>query len=115
MYTCLFCSFNPDAFLEISPRIMDLAANKGLCKVNIILNSRINPIHMEKAHLFRHSPWSVLEFRFVNDKFQQADAKVSSVTRKENNNHLNYCLKEILGPRVSILEVKELLQRSTRK
>ena len=78
------CSFNPDAFLEISSRIMDLDANKELCKVNIILNSTINPIHMEKAHLFgRHSPWSVLEFRFVNSKVQQADAKVSSVTRKQ--------------------------------
>ena len=68
---------------------------------------------MKKAHLFWHSPWSVLEFRFVNNKVQQADANVSSVTRKENNNHLNYCLKGILGPRVSILTVKELLQRST--
>ena len=74
------CSFNPDAFLEISSRIMDLYANKELCKVNIILNSGINPIHMEKAHLSGHSPWSVLEFRFVNSKVQQADAKVSSVT-----------------------------------
>ena len=83
MHTSPFCSFNPDAFLEISSRIMDLDANKELCKVNIILNSRINPIHMEKAHLFRHSPWSVLEFRFVNNKAQQADAKVSSMTRKE--------------------------------
>ena len=63
---------------------MDLAAKKGLCKVNIILNSRISEkIHMEKAHPFRLSPWSVLEFRFVNNKVQQADAKVSSVTRKE--------------------------------
>ena len=77
------CSFNPDAFLEISSRMMDLDANKELCKVNIILNIRINPIHIEKAHLFGHSPWSVLEFRFVNNKVQQADAKVSSVTRKE--------------------------------
>ena len=42
---------------------------------------------MEKAHLFGHSPWSVLEFRFLNNKVQQADAKVSSVTRKENNDH----------------------------
>ena len=75
------CSFNPDAFLEISSRIMD--ANKELCEVNIILNSRINPIHMEKAHFFGHSPLSVLGFRFVNNKVQQADAKVSSLTRKE--------------------------------
>ena len=29
------CLFNPDAFLEISSRIMDLDANKEeLCKVN---------------------------------------------------------------------------------
>ena len=28
------CSFNPDAFLEISSRITDLDANKELCKVN---------------------------------------------------------------------------------
>ena len=28
------CSFNPNAFLEISSRIMDLDANKELCKVN---------------------------------------------------------------------------------
>ena len=80
------CSFNPDALLEISSRIMDLDANKKLCKVNIIPYSRINPIYMEKAHLFKHSPWSVLEFRFANNKvrtIQQADAKVSSVTRKE--------------------------------
>ena len=77
------CSFNPDAFLEISSRIMDLDANKELCEVNIILNSRINPIHMEKVYLFGHSPWSVLKFRFVNNEVQQADAKVSSVTRKE--------------------------------
>ena len=83
MYSCPFCSFNPDAFLEISSRILDLDANKELCKVNIILNSRINPIHIEKANLFRHSAWSVLEFRFVNNKVQQADAKVNSVTRKE--------------------------------
>ena len=83
MYTCPFCSFNPDAILEISSRTMELDANKELRKVNIILNSRINSAHMEKAHLFGHSPWSVLEFRFVNNKVQQADAKVSSVTRKE--------------------------------
>ena len=51
--------------------------------VKLILNSRINPMHMEKAHLFGHFPSSVLEFRFVNNKFQRADAKVSSVTRKE--------------------------------
>ena len=53
--------------------------------VKLTLNSRINPIHvhMEKAHLFGHFPWSVLKFRFVNNKFQRADAKVSSVTRKE--------------------------------
>ena len=38
---------------------------------------------MEKAHLFGHFPWSVLEFRFVNNRFQLADANVSSVTRKE--------------------------------
>ena len=50
--------------------------------VKLILNSRINPMHMEKAHLFGHFSWSVLEFRFVNNKFQQADVKVSSVTRK---------------------------------
>ena len=37
---------------------------------------------MEKARLFRHSPWSVLEFRFVNNKVQQADAKLSSATGK---------------------------------
>ena len=60
------CSFNSDAFLEISSRIMDLDANKELCKVNT--NSR---------------PGSFLEFRFVNNKFQRADANVSSVTRKE--------------------------------
>ena len=42
---------------------------------------------MEKAYIFGHFPWSVLEFRFVNSKFQQAHAKVNSVTRKENNNH----------------------------
>ena len=62
---------------------MDLDPNKELCKVNIIMNSRINPTHMEKAHVFGHSPCSVLEFRFVNDKVQQADAKFSSVTRKK--------------------------------
>ena len=28
------CSFNPDAFLEISSIIIDLDANKELCKVN---------------------------------------------------------------------------------
>ena len=77
------CSFNPDAFLEISSRIMDLDTNRELCKINIILNSRINPIYMEKAHFFGHSPWLVLEFRFVNNKVQQADAEVSSVTLKE--------------------------------
>ena len=82
MYTCPFCSFNPDAFLEISSMIMDLDANMKLCKVNIILNSRINPIHMEKAHLLDKETWSVLEFRFVNNKVQQADAKLSSVTGK---------------------------------
>ena len=80
MYTCPFCSLNPDALLEISSRIMDLDESKELCKVNIILNSRINPIHMEKAHLFGHSPWSVLELRFVDNKVQRADAKVSSGT-----------------------------------
>ena len=42
--------------------------------VKLILNSRINPIHMEKAHLFGRFPWSVLEFRFVNNKLQRADA-----------------------------------------
>ena len=83
MYTCSLCSFNPDAFLEISSSIMDLDANKELCKVSIILSSKINPIYMEKAHLFGHSPLSVPEFRFVNYKVQQADAKLSSVTRKE--------------------------------
>ena len=83
MYKCPFCSFNPDAFLEISSRIIDLDGNKELFKVNIILNNRTNPIHLEQAHLFRHSPWSVLEFRFVNNKVQQADAEVSSVTQKE--------------------------------
>ena len=51
--------------------------------VKLTLNNRINPIHMKKAHLFGHFPWSVLEFSFVNNKFQRADAKVSSVTRKE--------------------------------
>ena len=70
MYTCPFCFFNPNAFLEISSWIVDLDDNKELCKVNIILNSRINLIHLEKAHLFRHSPWSVLEFCFVNSKVQ---------------------------------------------
>ena len=29
---------------------------------------------MEKAHIFGHFPRSVLEFRFVNNKFQRADA-----------------------------------------
>ena len=48
--------------------------------VKLTLNNRI---HLEKAHLFGHFPWSVLEFRSVNNKFQLADAKVSSVTRKE--------------------------------
>ena len=62
MYTCPFCSFNPDAFLDISSRTLDLDANKELCKVDIIQNSRINPTHTEKAHLFGHSPWSVLDF-----------------------------------------------------
>ena len=62
---------------------MHLDANKELCKVNIMLNSRINPTRMEKAHVFRHSTLSVLEFRLVNNKVQQADAKVNSVTRKE--------------------------------
>ena len=62
---------------------MDLDANKERCKVNITLNSRINPTHTKKAQLFRHSPGSVLNFRFVNNKVQQADAKISSVTRKE--------------------------------
>ena len=52
--------------------------------VKLTLNNRI---HLEKAHLFGHFPWSVLEFRSVNNKFQLAEAKVSSVTRKENNNH----------------------------
>ena len=28
------CSFNPDVFLEISSRLIDLDANKELCKVN---------------------------------------------------------------------------------
>ena len=56
MHTCPFCSFNLDAFLEISSKIMDLDANKELCKVNIILNRRINSIHIKKADLFRHSP-----------------------------------------------------------
>ena len=60
------CSFNPDAFLEISSRIMDLDANKELCKVNIILNSRINPIHIDKAHLFAHSPGDILFSPFSN-------------------------------------------------
>ena len=35
---------------------------------------------MEKAHLFRQSPWSVLKLSFVNVKFKQDDAKVNSVT-----------------------------------
>ena len=77
------CSFNPDAFLEISSRIMDLDTNKELCKVDIILNSRINPIHMEKAHFLDILLGPFSKFRFVNNKVQQADAKVSSVTRKE--------------------------------
>ena len=51
--------------------------------VKLTRNNRINPIHLEKAHLFGHFPWSVLEFRSENNKFQLADAKVSSVTRKE--------------------------------
>ena len=83
MYTCPFRSFNPDAFLEMSSRIIDLDANKELYKVNIILNSRINSINLEKAHLFRHPPWYVLKFCFVNNKVQQADAKVNYLTRKE--------------------------------
>ena len=61
---------------------MDLDANKKLCKVNFVLNSRINPIHMEKVHLLDKETWSVLEFLFVNNKVQQADAKLSSVTGK---------------------------------
>ena len=28
------CSFNPDAFLEIPSRLIDLDANKELCKVS---------------------------------------------------------------------------------
>ena len=82
MYVCVpgMCSFNP-----ISSRIMDLDTNKELCKVNIILNSRINPIHMEKLKpIFLDillGPFS--NFVFVNNNVQQADAKVSSVTRKE--------------------------------
>ena len=71
---CPFCSFNPVAFLEISSRMMDLDANKDLLNeilYNTTLNSRINMIHMEKVHLFRHFPWYVLEFCFVNNKFNR--------------------------------------------
>ena len=51
--------------------------------VKLTQNSRINPVHMEKNHRFGYFLWSVLEFRFVNNKFQWANAKVSPVTRKE--------------------------------
>ena len=80
---CPFCSFHPVAFLEISSRTMDLDANKELIKHNIILNSRMNAIHMEKAHLFRH--WSLVRSRilFCEQESHQAHAKINSVTRKE--------------------------------